>query len=110
MIDWARVSDLRSEVGSEGFDEVVMLFMEETDEAVRLLEAPVPSGKLEEMLHFLKGSALNLGFVHVAHLCHEGERAAAEGRSDEVDLAALVESYRATRTAFLDGLSRLSPG
>ena len=29
MIDWARVSELRDEVGAEDFDEVVELFLEE---------------------------------------------------------------------------------
>ena len=34
MIDWARVSELRDEVGEGDFDEVVELFLEEVDEAI----------------------------------------------------------------------------
>ena len=37
MIDWARVSELRDEVGAEDFDEVVELFLEEVDEAIAAL-------------------------------------------------------------------------
>ena len=32
MIDWARVSELRDEVGPEDFEEVLHLFLEEVDE------------------------------------------------------------------------------
>ena len=37
MIDWARVSELRDEVGAEDFDEVVELFLEEVEEAIAAL-------------------------------------------------------------------------
>lgn len=37
MIDWARVSERRDEVGEEDFDEVVELFLEEVDEAIAAL-------------------------------------------------------------------------
>ena len=37
MIDWTRVSELRDEVGAEDFDEVVELFLEEVDEAIKIL-------------------------------------------------------------------------
>ena len=108
MIDWVRVADLRNEVGNDGFEEVVMLFMEETDEAVRRLEAGVPAELLGDMLHFLKGSALNLGFRAVSRLCHEGERLAAEGHAEQIDLNELVDNYKTARTEFLSGLSRLT--
>lgn len=109
MIDWVRVADLRGEVGSDGFEEVVLLFMEETDAAVRSLSAAATSSALEETLHFLKGSALNLGFVTVSRLCQEGERLAADGQGANVDLDALAESYWRARADFLAGLGRLPP-
>ncbi|MCE6961040.1 Hpt domain-containing protein [Cereibacter sphaeroides] len=109
MIDWARVADLRGEVGTEGFDEVVTMFMEETDETIRRLNGRREDAGLEELLHFLKGSALNLGFTTVSRLCQEGERLAAAGRGSEVDLVQLTDSYRNTRHEFLLGLRQLPP-
>lgn len=45
MIDWERVADLRSEIGDDGFDEVIALFLEETDEVIARLSArPDPRG------------------------------------------------------------------
>lgn len=98
MIDWLRMSELRDEIGQEGFDEVVDVFLEEAEEVVaRLLHAPVPT---QEDLHFLKGSALNLGFVSVAQLCQDGERRLiANGRPDPQAIAA---AFLAAREAVLD--------
>lgn len=98
MIDWLRMSELREEIGQDGFDEVVDVFLEEAEEVVdRLLKAQVPT---HEDLHFLKGSALNLGFVSVAQLCQEGERRLiADGRPDPEVIAA---AFRAAREAVLN--------
>ncbi|ABA80392.1 nickel transporter [Rhodobacter sphaeroides] len=109
MIDWGRVSALREEVGREAFEEVVLMFLEETDETIRRLSA-APVAPLDEMLHFLKGSALNLGFRSVSRLCQEGERLAACGRGAEVELGVLVTSYRLARVEFLKGLERMEAG
>lgn len=98
MIDWLRMSELRDEIGQDGFDEVVDVFLEETDEVLaRLIQDPLPT---QEDLHFLKGSALNLGFVAVAQLCQEGERLlAAGGRPDP---QAIAGAFRAAREAVLN--------
>lgn len=42
MIDWARVTDLRSEVEEEDFDEIVALFLEEVAEVTGRLAAGPP--------------------------------------------------------------------
>jgi HPt (histidine-containing phosphotransfer) domain-containing protein len=57
---------------------------------------------LEADLHFLKGSALNLGFRHLAALCGAGEKRAAVGAA--VDVAEVAESFAASRQAFVAGL------
>ena len=68
MIDWERVADLRSEVGEDDFFEVVDMFLEEVEEVIdRLTSSPEPA-RFEDDLHFLKGSALNLGFRHFSAL------------------------------------------
>ena len=101
MIDWERVSELREEVGAEDFGEVVELFLEEVEEVIsKLRTAPNPA-EYEDDLHFLKGSALNLGFADFGALCQTGEKAAAEGRQAEVDITQVIASYGASKTSFL---------
>lgn len=104
MIDWERVADLRAEVGEDDFREVVELFLEEVEEVIdRLTTSPV-AAKFEEDLHFLKGSALNLGFRHFSALCQVGEKLAANGQGDQVDIAAVLASYRDSKLTFLQEL------
>lgn len=105
MIDWKRVAELRAEIGADGFVEVADMFLEEAEGAVRALVAGLPAGEIEDQLHFLKGSALNLGLTELAAICHEGERRAAAGPSTAVDTAQLAAIYRASRASLLAGLS-----
>lgn len=105
MIDWMRVEELRSEIGSDGFAEVVELFLDEVEGVViRLKTRPDPAG-FESDLHFLKGSAWNLGFAEFGALCQDGERKAATGQRDDVDIARVVDVYFASRDIFLAGLT-----
>ena len=41
MIDWARVSELRDEVGPEDFEEVLHLFLEEVEDVVLCMDPPL---------------------------------------------------------------------
>ena len=68
MIDWARVSELRDEVGAEDFDEVVELSLEEVDEAIAALRDLTDLSELEPQCHFLKGSALISGSA-ISQIC-----------------------------------------
>jgi len=97
VIDWDRVNELRDEVGAEAFDEILAVFLDEMDAAVgRLAEHPPADAEgLRAELHFLKGSGLNLGLSDFAALCAAGEDHAAAGAT--VDLAPILDSYRATR-------------
>lgn len=104
MIDWERVADLRAEVGEDDFREVVELFLEEVEEVIDRLEISPVAAKFEDDLHFLKGSALNLGFRHFSALCQIGEKLAASGRGDQVDIPAVLTSYRASKVMFLQEL------
>jgi len=101
MIDWARARRLRDEVGSDDFGDVVELFLEEVDAVVGRLRAGADPARLESDLHFLKGSALNLGFAAFGALCHAGEQQAAAGEAAAVDVAGLVAVYDRSRAAFL---------
>ena len=105
VIDWTRITVLRAEIGEDDLHEVIELFLEETDEVISRLDEGVEVADLESLLHFLKGSALNLGFSDLAEVCQNGERMAASGNGGCVDLERVINLYCASRTAFRDGLS-----
>jgi histidine phosphotransfer protein HptB len=105
MIDWKRVEELRTEIGADGFAEVAEMFLEEAEETVQSLLAGPDAGEVEGQLHFLKGSALNLGLADLAAICQEGERLAAAGHGAAVDTSAVAAVYRVSRGALLDGLA-----
>lgn len=105
MIDWNRISELREEIGTDCFAEVTDMFLEEADQAVRLLIGGLPADQVEGQLHFLKGSALNLGLIELAQICQEGERKAAAGRASEVDAARVAQVYLRSRQALLGNLA-----
>lgn len=107
MIDWARVSELRFEIGAEDFAEVVSLFLDEADEVVANLPEATSAKALESALHFLKGSALNLGFSDLAAICQDGESRAAVGGSS-INVASVAMIYEASKAAFEAGLDRLA--
>lgn len=107
MIDWDRVAELRDEIGEEDFGEVVELFLEEVEDEIEVLRGGCAPDTLEAKLHFLKGSALNLGFLQFSALCQNGESAAARGDFDAIDLPGTLASFDRSRAEFLDGLKRL---
>lgn len=104
MIDWDRVSALRQEIGPEDFDEVIEIFLTEVDEEIDALSQTSPASGLEERLHYLKGSALNLGFRDFSDLCQSGESALSRDPGARVDVAAIQASYHASRAVFLSDL------
>lgn len=106
MIDWQRVMSLKQEIGSEDFDEVVPLFLEEVSEITERLRNSPDLDQLENDLHCMKGSALNLGFSQFAALCDAGESLAAKGEAGSVDVTAILASFDTSRDAFLSGLDQ----
>ena len=106
MIDWTRVSDLKAEIGDDGFVELAALFLEETDEVADRLATRPQSADLGRDMHFLKGSALNLGFSDLASMCQDAERRAAQSEGHLIDLGQILACYRLSKTAFLEGLGR----
>jgi len=103
MIDWTRVNELKEEIGPDDFTEVVEVFLAEMDDVMsRLKTAPDPA-QYEADLHFVKSSALNIGFDELSKLCQIGERQAATGAAANVDLAPIFASYDASKHAFAAG-------
>jgi HPt (histidine-containing phosphotransfer) domain-containing protein len=106
MIDWARIATLREEIGTDCFEEVVALFLEEVEESIARLRNGLQYADLGPELHFLKGCALNLGFCEFSTLCQAGEALCESGRETQVDLATILTSYDRSKTAFLEGLEQ----
>ncbi|TNJ45547.1 Hpt domain-containing protein [Phaeobacter sp. B1627] len=100
MINWPHVRELKQEVGEDGFEEVIELFLEEVEEVIEKL-ATDDRSQLAQDLHFLKGSALNLGFQDFSTKCLEGERLAASGKSGDVNLSGIIGCYAQSKAAFL---------
>ena len=104
MINWAQVAELRREVGAEDFEEVLGLFFEEVEEVTLRLSKTVLLTQLGEDLHFLKGSALNLGFEVFSEACNEGETLCAAGSSNTVNVTEILDIYRTSKVSFLADL------
>ncbi|MBL3568279.1 hypothetical protein BV509_01980 [Rhodovulum sulfidophilum] len=99
MIDWTRVDELRDEVGEDAFDEVLDLFLEEVDEVIERVAPGRDPADLAADLHFVRGSALNLGFKDFCVLCQGIERQLAQGQN--VDLAPLTAAYASSKVELL---------
>lgn len=106
MIHWPRVKQLRDEVGADEFPEVVQIFMEEVQEMLDRIRADADRSELERNLHFLKGSALSLGFQAFSKLCQDGERQSAAGDAELVDLEEITRTFTVSHSAFLTGLAQ----
>ena len=106
MIDWKRVEELKDEIGPDDFSEVADMFLQEADETVSALGGGLAEQDVESQLHFLKGSALNLGLSELAAICQDGERKAAAGQAGQVDLSRVVAVYQASRAAFVSGMAQ----
>jgi len=105
MIDWNRVRELREEIGADAFEEVLDLFLEEVETALSVLRTATKEDDLEAQLHFLKGSALNLGFAALADLCADGEEKSRAAMRDSVDIPGIVSGYETSKAAFLAGIA-----
>lgn len=100
MIDWERVNTLCDEVGADDFDEVVALFLDEVEDVITRLRSAPDLATLEDDLHFLKGSALGLGFRSFSTLCQAGETMSAQGNAAEVDLRGILDNYTESKQQF----------
>lgn len=100
MIDQARIDELRREVGDDDLAEVVTLFCEEFEEALERLNG-LQSGSLADDLHFLKGSAYNVGMSQVGELCSAAESRLQDGQPVNEDLALIAEVFRTSRATLL---------
>lgn len=100
MLNWDRIGELRDEIGEEDYSEIVELFFEEVETAIARLSHPGTPPERESDLHFLKGSALNLGFRKLGELCTTAEEHAAGGEIGDDEVHAVIECYYTSRDIF----------
>ena len=105
VIDWNQVKRLRDDVGHDEFDEIIELFLEEVESIVEKLRGPLILDELENDLHSLKGSAMNLGFKSFSQLCFDGEKQAGLGNPASIDIPAIISSFDSSKAAFLSKVS-----
>lgn len=101
MIDWAQVNTLRDDVGKDDFTEIVEIFIDEVEGVIDRLRDAHDLTTLGDDLHFLKGSALNLGFSAFSDQCQLGESMAAGGKAAQVDVSAILLSYETSKALFV---------
>ncbi len=98
MIDRTRVGELRQEVGEDDLAEVVVLFCEEVEETLGRIQAPA-ARIVPDDLHFLKGSALNIGLIEMAGLCQLAEKALRSDPGATPDIPEIAQAFAKARQA-----------
>lgn len=106
MIDWIKVAELRDEIGAEDFGEVFGLFLDNLHGVIEKLRHRPNPDDLESDLHLLKLGAANLGFSAFSEKCLAGERMAADGRRDRIDIAAILDHFDRSLAEFTRELPR----
>ena len=104
MIDWTHINRLRHEVGEDSFTEIVGLFFAEVKEVFDRVRA---NGATHTDMHFLKGSAANLGFVEFSKACQIAEHALI-AQDETADLESVYRSFNASCASFTEGLAKRS--
>jgi len=100
MLDAARITELKQEVGLDDFVEVVGIFCEEVEEV--LAELPqTPVTDMADKLHFLKGSALNIGMIGVGELCRSEELRLKAMPGETPNIAAIVALYQSSKSELI---------
>jgi len=102
MIDWNRVNELRTEVGKEDFGDVLDMFFDEVAEVLVGL-GNGGSEATKRDLHFLKGSAMNIGLAEVSALCLNFELALIADPDGAVDLNAIRRTFQASKDVLVAG-------
>lgn len=102
MIDWDRIAQLKADIGEDTFPELAPVFLAELQEAMSALSANPSPGAAE--MHFIKGSALTLGFQDVSQQAAAAELGFRQDPNYRADLASLQSAFAAEHAEFLAGL------
>lgn len=101
MVNWDRITELQEEVGEDDLSEVLALFCEEVEDALGTLSTSDPDA-LKGQLHFLKGSALNIGLDQVSTLCRDAEHSLAADPQSLPQVDAIRSAYQTARAELQD--------
>lgn len=93
IVDWARVRELHDEIGAEDFDDIAEMFLDEVAEAIENLAAAETAQNMEADLHFIKGSALNIGFASLATIAAEWEAKVRDNEANSVPVELVVKAH-----------------
>ena len=93
MLDLDQLETLQAEIGADGYAEVADLLVCEIADGITALGTQPTGADLSAQFHYLKGSALNLGFRDFAALCAQGEQGE---QGLPVDTAALQQVFDAS--------------
>jgi histidine phosphotransfer protein HptB len=99
MIDWARILELENEMGKEEMPGLVVVFLDEIENAVGIIEKSQSAD--EGDLHFLKGCALTFGFSSLATLASDGEAKVKNNPCCSVDTERIIAAYKTERAELL---------
>ncbi len=102
MIDWIRIDELRDEVGQDDFGDIVGVFFEEAQEALENLRRADTVVTLLGQLHFLQGSALNLGFSNFAAICRNEENSLQKDPSHKVEIDKIYGVFSSSKQQFYE--------
>ena len=100
MINESRIAELKADVGEDDFAEVVELFCEEVEGVLAELEITTQDA-LPEKLHFLKGSAQNVGLDQVARLCMAAEANLKTHPMSRPEISPIHEAYWSAKPLLL---------
>ena len=109
MIDRKRVVALYEDIGAEEFGPLVEMFMEEIEAMILALDMSAPAA-LPHRLQVLKGSASSLGLRALGIKCDLWARAAARGRVEDLDPAALMACHARSRQLLRRDFAVLAAG
>lgn len=103
MIDKSRIQELRDDIGEDDLAEVIALFCGEIDDLLANLETVDRAG-YPDRIHFLKGSALNIGLNALGELCRAEETRLAADPSARPDIPSIRAAFARARRALMAGL------
>lgn len=101
MLDWDHIDRLRTDVGRREFSEIVSLFVGEVEE---VFDRITKEGVTDHDLHFLKGSAANLGFVDFAKTCQIAQHELHVGNSP--DIVQVMKCFQTSKAHFENRLAQ----
>jgi HPt (histidine-containing phosphotransfer) domain-containing protein len=101
VIDWEQVATLQTAVGRDDFSTIMRVFFKEVEEANAQLTMGVTTDQFRDILHFVKGSALSVGFVELSEQCAQAERNFAGSHQITSIGKEIITSYEKSKEHFL---------